>query len=90
LFIIDKTIDELNSIITDKRQKVKNRQAAKLGLLLIKAKKVSIIKTKEDLDVDSLIVQQKGYIIATQDIVLKKRIKGKKIVLRAKKKLILV
>ena len=41
LFIIDKTIDELESLIQDKRQKVKDRQAAKLGLLLIKAKKVS-------------------------------------------------
>jgi rRNA-processing protein FCF1 len=88
IYVLDKTIDELNSIIDDKEQKVRDRQAAKLGLQLIKAKKVSIIKTKQGA-VDDLIAAQKDYIVATQDLGLKKRIKGKKIVLRAKKKLIL-
>jgi rRNA-processing protein FCF1 len=90
LFVLDKTIDELKKIITDKKQKLRNRKAAKLGLQLLKAKNVKIIKTKEDLLVDDLIVKLKGYIVATQDIGLKKRIKGKIITLRAKKKLILI
>ncbi|ENO11843.1 hypothetical protein MBGDC06_00542, partial [Thermoplasmatales archaeon SCGC AB-539-C06] len=67
-----------------------NRRAAKLGLQLLKSKNVKIIKTEEDLLVDDLIVGLKGYIVATQDIGLKKRIKGKIITLRAKKKLILI
>ena len=88
LFVIDKTIDELNKIIKDKKQKQKDKQAAKLGLMLIKAKKVKILKTKQG-KADDILAKIKGYIIATQDINLKRRIKGKKIVLRAKKKLIL-
>jgi len=90
LFVLDKTIDELNKIINDKKQKLRNRKAAKLGLQLLKSKKVKIIKTREDLLVDDLIVKLKGYIVATQDIGLKNRIKGKIITLRAKKKLILI
>lgn len=93
LFILDKTIDELKKIIADKKQKLKNRQAAKLALLLLKEKKVKILKTKADLPVDDIIVGLKGYIVATQDIGLKRRLKSKKtklITLRAKKKLIFV
>jgi len=91
LFVLDKTIDELKKITKDEKQKLKNRNAAKLALQLIKAKKVKILKTKQDLPVDGLIVKLKGYIVATQDIGLKKRLKGKKtqiITLRAKKTLI--
>ncbi|MBW2977420.1 hypothetical protein KY331_01100 [Candidatus Woesearchaeota archaeon] len=90
LFVLDKTIDELKKITADKKQKLKNRKAAKLGLQILKTKKVKILKTKEDLSVDDLIAKLKGYVVATQDIGLKKRIKGKIITLRAKKKLILI
>ena len=90
-FVLDKSIDELKKIIEDKNQKLKNKRAAKLGLQLLKAKKVKILKTKEDLPVDDLIVNLKGYVIATQDIGLKRRLKAKKvkiITLRGKKTLI--
>lgn len=90
LYVLDKIIDELKSIQKDKRQKLKNKKAAKLALQLIEAKKVNIIKTKQDKPVDDLIAALKGYIIATQDINLKKRLKAKIITLRAKKKLIIV
>jgi len=90
LFVLDKTIDELEKIISNKKQSLKHRHAAKLGMQLLRAKKVHVIETKEDLSVDDLIAKQEGYIIATQDIELKRRLKDKKIItLRAKKKLIL-
>ena len=92
LFILDKTIDELKSLIKDKSQKQKDKRAARLGLQLAKAKNLKIIKTREKLPVDDLIVKSKDYIVATQDIELKRRLKAKKvkiITLRAKKKLIL-
>ncbi|ENO12016.1 hypothetical protein MBGDC06_00279, partial [Thermoplasmatales archaeon SCGC AB-539-C06] len=38
LFVLDKTIDELKKIIADKKQKMRNRRAAKLGLQLLKSK----------------------------------------------------
>ena len=93
LYILDKSIDELKKIIADKKQKLKNKKAAKLALQLIKAKNLNIIKTKQDKPVDDIIADLKGYIIATQDTELKKRLKAKKvkiITLRAKKKLIIV
>jgi len=89
LFTLDKVIGELKSIQKDKKQKLKNRNAAKLALQLLKAKKVDIIKTKENKPVDDIIAGLKGYIIATQDIGLKRRLKAKIITLRSKKRLIM-
>ena len=91
LYILDKTIDELKKIIKDKKQKQKHKRAASLALQLIKAKDLKILRTKQDLPVDDLIVNLKGYIVATQDMGLKRRLKSKKvkiIILRAKKKLV--
>jgi len=90
LYTLDKVIDELKSITKNKKQSQKHRRAAKLALQLLKAKDVKIIKTKSQKSVDDIIANLTGYIIATQDAELKKRIKGKKIVLRQKNKLILV
>jgi rRNA-processing protein FCF1 len=90
LYTLDKVIDELKKIIADKKQKQKDKKAAKLALQLIKAKKINIIKTKTDKPVDDIIADLKGYVIATQDIGLKRRLKAKIITLRAKKKLIIL
>ena len=92
LYILDKTLDELEKIVKDKEQKGKNKLAAKLALLLVKAKDVKIIKTKKDKLVDDLIVElaDKDTIVCTQDTELKKRLPCKIITLRQKKKLILV
>ena len=89
LFVLDKTIAELKKLSQSPKQSLKHRNAAKLALQLLKAKKVKIIKTKTKESVDDILAKIKGYTIATQDIGLKRRIKGRKITLRAKKKLIL-
>lgn len=91
LYIIDRTIDELNNII--EKQKGKHKFAAKIALQLIKKKGISKIKTKEG-RVDDLILEllDKDTILATQDALLRKKaVKkgGKVIVLRAKKYLVL-
>jgi len=92
LYILDKTIGELNNIM--EKQKGKSKEAAKLALKLIKLKKVNIIKTKENLTVDNLMLKKadKNYIVATQDKLLKKQLKIRQIpiiTLRQKKRLIL-
>ncbi|MBW2980284.1 DNA-binding protein [Candidatus Woesearchaeota archaeon] len=92
LFIIDKTINELKSII--ETQKGKNKAAAKLALSIIKLKKIKKIKTKEG-TVDELILKlpKKDTIVATQDMELKGRLRKKGIpliVLRQKKYLVIV
>ena len=102
LFIVDKTIDELNNIqIT---QKGKNKEYAKMAHLSLKKYPISIIKTVKHLNkepklskitsVDDTIAEsaQKGsYFVATQDQALKKKLKNKEIkiiTLRQKKYLI--
>ena len=87
ILILDKTLDELNKII--KEQKGKHKLAAVLALQLVKAKQLNIIKTKGE-HVDDILVDLKGYTIATQDIELKKRLDCPIITLRAKKTLILI
>lgn len=110
IYIIDRTIDELNNII--KKQTGKHKQAAKLGLSLAKAYKTKprhsvpgfcFYKTKplksnnenQNRSVDDIILDMadRDTIVATQDKILKKRLKEKGvavIVLRQKKHLELV
>ena len=103
LFILDESINELNSIILN--QKGKYKQQAKIGLQMLKKYKISIIKTEKHinaykstskiLDVDDLIIQiaiKNGYMVATQDKGIKVKIKKynkKSITLRQKKYLII-
>ncbi len=89
LYTLDKVVQELNSITKDPKQSLKDKNAAKLALQLIKAKDVKILETISKKPVDDIIVNLKGYIIATQDMALKRRIKGEKIVLRQKNRLML-
>ena len=91
LFIIDKTIRELNKIINT--QSRKHKEAANVALMLIKKKGIELIKTEEG-KVDDLIVGllDKDSILATQDALLRKRARAKGasvIFLRSKKYLML-
>lgn len=69
IYVIDKTLDELRKL------------KSKISLQLIDKFKVKIIKTEENLDVDSLILKiaNEEMIVATQDKELKKSLKEKKI-----------
>ncbi len=97
IYVIDKTIDELEKIIRE--QKGKHKEAAKLTLKLLKDRTLSELDTKslnitgnsKDLIVDDIIVEisDKNTIVATQDKDLKKRLREKNIktlILRNKKK----
>ena len=91
LYIVDKTINELEKIIG--KEKPKDKMAAKIALQLIKRKKVDIIKTSEG-KVDDIILDLLGKdsILATQDALLRKKARkrgNQVIVLRSKKHLIL-
>ena len=78
LCVLDKTIDELNKIIDT--QKGKYRRYAKIGLELIKHKKVKVLKTETLKNVDELIIEyskQGQTIVATQDLELKRALQKK-------------
>jgi uncharacterized protein len=100
IFVVDRTIDELNSIIES--QAGKHKDAAKLALQLIRQKNISIMETKQkslymhinskDIVVDDILlkISDENTIIATQDAGLKKRLADKgiqTIILRGKKHL---
>jgi len=82
VFVLDKTIDELNKVLTAGG---KNKAAAKLALSLVKDK-VEVIKTGDGY-VDDILVQlaNEETIIATQDKELKNRIKTRVITIKQKK-----
>ncbi len=89
--IIDKTANELKSIMENGSGNEKT--AAKLALSLIRIKGIKKIKTEEGI-VDDLILKiaDKDTIVATQDMELKRRLKEKDvplIFLRQKKYLVL-
>tara|TARA_Y100000310_G_C20249139_1_gene608263 strand:- start:247 stop:618 length:372 start_codon:yes stop_codon:yes gene_type:complete len=88
LFILKGTIDELKKIIKEQRGKYK--QAAKLGLALIKAKKIKSIESFGNVD-DELVKQsKKGALVLTQDIGLKRRLHKPYLTIRQKKKIMVV
>lgn len=91
VFVLDKTLEELNKII--KEQKGKHKKDANLALQLLKAKAISVIGTGEGY-ADDLIISliAKDDYVATQDKELKKRVKAKGagvITMRQKKFLII-
>ena len=93
LFIFEQSIYELRNII--ERQSGKSKKAAQFALKLIKLKNISIIKSKQKDDVDSLILNNssKDAVIATQDLNLKRELFNKGysvIILRQKKYLKMV
>jgi len=94
LFVLDKTIEEIEKIVEE--QKGKNKEAAKIALKLIAIKKINIIKTKSNRKTDDVIrdiAAKDNYIVATQDKDLKRRLINQGasvIVLRQKKVLAII
>ena len=90
LFILDRTVDEVENLI--KSPLLSKRQAAKGALQLIKLKKVQILRTEGSRMVDDILVDLKGAIVATVDMELKRRLRKKGIqimTIRQKKYVIL-
>lgn len=90
VYVLDRTIDELNNIIIV--QKGKNKQAASLALQLIEAKNINILPAAQGVDNSIVGIADSSYIVGTQDKHLRNRLKQKGIALltlRSKKHLIL-
>ncbi|HLD88676.1 MAG TPA: hypothetical protein VI894_00570 [Candidatus Nanoarchaeia archaeon] len=98
LHVLDKTIDELETIrVKSSRASLKDKKAAGLALKLIETKDINVMPTETyKIDVDSIILDMadpKNWIVATQDAELKKRLRLKKvktITLRKRQKLEIV
>ena len=87
LAVLDATVDELNSLVADKAQSAKDRRAAKLGLQLIKAKAVRVIRTDRKVfkSTDKAILDfatagsHSSVVVATQDKALRNKLAMSKI-----------
>ena len=90
LYVLDKSLEELESIIITR--KGKDKAAAKLAKAILEAKKPKTLKTTSKDYLDNIILDLDGYIVATSDKELRSRLKKKgikTIVLRQKKYLVL-
>ncbi len=87
LYVIEGTKEELEKIAETQRNK--DRETAKIALELIKNIKTAQAEGKR-VDEKLLDIAEKDTVIATHDKELKKKIKGRKIVVRQKKYLQLV
>lgn len=75
LYILDKSLDELESIIETRRGR--DKAAAKLAKAILEAKKPKTLKTTSKDYVDNVILDLDGYIVATSDKELRSRLKKK-------------
>lgn len=88
IYVLQATLDELKKIISEQRGRFK--QAALLSLGLINDKKIEVINELGNAD-DLLVAYSKqDYLILTQDVELKKRLKKPYLTIRQKKKIIVV
>ncbi|MFH1315998.1 MAG: PIN domain-containing protein [Candidatus Woesearchaeota archaeon] len=90
LYILDRSVDELNTLID--RDNSRTSKIAKMALQLKRDKDIKVIKTIEKKHTDDLILEKKGFIVATRDMNLIRKLNEnskKYITLRQKKYLIL-
>ena len=93
IIVLDKTVEELENIV--KNQKGKDKEAAKFALKLIENKKPIMIKTNNDKKTDDIILDyaiKEGYLVATQDKDLKRKLinHGIEVIVLRKKKFLTI
>ena len=90
LFVLDRTIDEVENLI--KGSLLSKKRTAKAALEIIKKKNIQLLETKDLRPVDDILVDLNGYIIATVDMELKRRLRkrGTKIMTIRQKKYVML
>jgi len=93
IFILDKTLQELNKIVEE--QKGKNKDAARIALKLISIKDIEVIKTESNKNTDDTIygiALKDDFIVATQDKDLKRKLvnQGCKVIILKQKKILAI
>ncbi len=90
LYILDRTLDEVENLI--KTPLLSKKLLAKAALQLIKAKNIPTLETKDLRPVDDILVDLEGYYVATVDMELKRRLrkKGRKILTIRQKKYVIL
>jgi rRNA-processing protein FCF1 len=88
IYVLSGIVDELEQIM--KEQKGKSKLAARLGLSILKQKKISVLSSSNHVDDTLATMSANGDLILTQDIALKKRLTKPYLTIRQKNKIILI
>ena len=88
LSVLEGTIQELEKIRQEQRGKFK--QAAALGLVLLKSKRINIIKSAGAVDDLLLAFSRQGAWVLTQDSELKQQLHKPYLTIRQKKKVVMI
>ena len=88
LYVLEGTKHELEKIKTEQRGKFK--MAASLALQILKVKGVDTIPSTGHIDDRLVEFSQKGYLVLTQDVGLKKKLRKPYLTIRQRKKIVLV
>ncbi|NQV90958.1 DNA-binding protein [Candidatus Woesearchaeota archaeon] len=88
LIVPDGVLDELHKIIIE--QKGKYKLSAKLALSIVNTKRIKIVESEGNVDDYLVALSEKGQLVLTQDVELKKRLKKPYLTIRQKKKVMLV
>ena len=88
LVVLDGVLDELHKIMIE--QKGKYKRSAKLALSILDSKNVKIVESSGNVDDFLVELSEKGDLVLTQDVELKKRLKKPYLTIRQKKKVIFV
>lgn len=91
IYILDKTMDELEDIV--EKQKGKHKDAARVALKLIAIKNIKIIETESNDKTDDIIIDMSSkndFIVATQDKDLKRKLinQGSSVIILRQKKIL--
>jgi rRNA-processing protein FCF1 len=88
LIVLDGVLDELHKILVE--QKGKYKLSAKLALSIVNAKRIRIVESEGNVDDYLVALSEKGQLVLTQDVELKKRLQKPYLTIRQKKKVIFV
>jgi len=88
IVVPDGVLDELHKIMVE--QKGKYKRSAKLVLSIVNAKRIKIVESEGNVDDFLVGLSQKGQLVLTQDVLLKKRLQKPYLTIRQKKKVMLV
>ena len=88
LGVLEGTLKELEQIV--QKQRLRFKKAARLGLALLKAKKVQILPREAQVDAVLSDYSRRGALVLTQDRELKKRLSKPYLTIRQKKRVVMV
>lgn len=88
IYVLEGTIKELEKIMVE--QRLKYKRMAKLALALLRAKKISVLPSLGGVDDYLVRCSEKGDVVLTQDMELKKRLQRPYMTIRQGKWIVVV